>query len=308
MKLILFLAFSVSSLSTWAQPQYEIDYNKITKTLREKRYNELEEYKRKNPRYNNLDMGYLELQIKLENEEYEQIRQTEMHLCQKYKHYCYSKETNDYARRRTNHSIGIDKLYFYNSILKDRKEISDLESDRRIDVAWIQSSLKECKEYKNLCDNSEPLKRYKLKYGKSFDSNEKIEIPSMDALSAMVQGKNSVNALSDEITIKSREVQTRNLNANSCRWSEDFPRRLVEGPGCNSKGNKICVGYVVCERARGEGKFVRMSTCSESNCGANDAVACTKQLNYKSAGPSEETRDFLSESDKAILRGRTSAQ
>lgn len=308
MKLILFLAFSVLSLSTWAQPQYEIDYNKITEAYRVKRHNELEDYKRKNPGFSNLDVGYLELEIKLENDEYDQVLKTEKHLCQKYKHYCYSKEMNDYARRRANEGIGIKKLYFFNSILKDRKEITDLESDRRIDVAWIQSYLKECKEYKNLCDNSESLERYKKKYGKSFDYNEKIEIPSMDALSAMVQGKSSVNALSEEITIKSREVQTRNLNPNSCRWSEDFPRRLVEGPGCNSKGNKICVGYVVCERARGAGKFVRMSTCSESNCGANDAVACTKQLNYKSAGPSEETRDFLSESDKAILRGRTSAQ
>jgi hypothetical protein len=70
----------------------------------------------------------------------------------------------------------------------------------------------------------------------------------------------------------------------TCEWVRDTPRRIISVPGCgnNLPKKKACVGYVLCYQKSGL-KYVRMSTCSERNCGENDAVDCTKEIGYSSS-------------------------
>lgn len=96
--------------------------------------------------------------------------------------------------------------------------------------------------------------------------------------------------------------------AETCEWAADMPRRIVQGPGCDKNGSKICVAYVVCDRKSGAGKFVRMSTCSESNCGIGDAQNCTKQLPYRSFKPDDESKSYPSDLIRKILIQSNSSQ
>lgn len=102
------------------------------------------------------------------------------------------------------------------------------------------------------------------------------------------------------------EKNPRNYKAETCRWVTDLPRKIVNGPGCSSKGRSlICTGYVVCEQKEGGGKFIRMSTCGADKCGGSDedAVRCTKDQRYFSQKPSGETKLFMTPRVKKILSG-----
>ena len=101
------------------------------------------------------------------------------------------------------------------------------------------------------------------------------------------------------------EKSPRNYNADSCEWVSDLPRRIVHGPSCGRYSNSICTGYVVCDQKVGGGKFVRMSTCGPEYCGATkrDAVNCTKQGNYFSRKPKDESREFVTPKLKKIFSG-----
>jgi hypothetical protein len=104
------------------------------------------------------------------------------------------------------------------------------------------------------------------------------------------------------------ELSPRNYRPDTCRWVEDLPRRIVNGPGCTSRGrSRICTGYVICDQIEGGGKFIRMSTCSTDKCGASDgdAVRCTKDQGYFSEKPASEHKQFMSPKLKKILSGST---
>lgn len=98
------------------------------------------------------------------------------------------------------------------------------------------------------------------------------------------------------------EKSPRNYKAETCKWVNDLPRKIVVGPGCGGKSkSRICTGYVVCEQKVGGGKFVRQSTCAADKCGENDAVACTRDQFYFSSKPSDEEKQFVSPKLKEIL-------
>ena len=97
-----------------------------------------------------------------------------------------------------------------------------------------------------------------------------------------------------------------NFDANSCQWVEDMPRKIHEAPGCGrGRTTKICVGYVVCDRKNGGGKFIRSSTCSEENC--SDAKECTKDRHFWSRPAAENDQKYLHRDIRNLIEGRSSS-
>ncbi len=93
-----------------------------------------------------------------------------------------------------------------------------------------------------------------------------------------------------------------NFDADSCQWVEDMPRKIHEAPGCGrGRTTKICVGYVVCNRTVGEGKFIRASTCGEENCG--NAADCTKDQHYWSSSAAENDQKYLGRDIRDLING-----
>lgn len=96
---------------------------------------------------------------------------------------------------------------------------------------------------------------------------------------------------------------------DSCEWVKDLPRKIVAGPGgkdCHNDGKgevraNICIGYVACQHDNG-GIFIRMSTCSPANCGADKAKDCTMQKKYHSVkGKGEQHETISGEIREAVL-------
>ncbi len=105
---------------------------------------------------------------------------------------------------------------------------------------------------------------------------------------------------------ESDEKSPRNYKPETCKWVQDLPRKVVNGPGCGGKSrSRICTGYVVCEQKTGGAKFIRMSTCGADKCGGSDedAVRCTKDMGYYSQKPASESKLFMSPKLKKILSG-----
>lgn len=112
-------------------------------------------------------------------------------------------------------------------------------------------------------------------------------------------------------SVNEDESSPRNYKAETCKWVSDIPRKIVNGPGCNSRSrSRMCTGYVVCEQKEGGGKFVRMSTCRAQYCGGSDedAVRCTKDMAYFSERPASETKMFVTPRVKNLLKGGASEQ
>jgi hypothetical protein len=61
-----------------------------------------------------------------------------------------------------------------------------------------------------------------------------------------------------------------------CRWDLTRPPRIIEGPGCQASGARLCRGMVICKN------YTRLATCSENFCQINTATACSKQQGYGS--------------------------
>lgn len=92
------------------------------------------------------------------------------------------------------------------------------------------------------------------------------------------------------------------FDADTCEWVQDMPRKIHEAPGCGrAKTTKICVGYVVCNRKEGEGKFIRASTCGDENC--SDPVACTKDKHFWSSPASENDQKYLGRDIQNLING-----
>lgn len=107
------------------------------------------------------------------------------------------------------------------------------------------------------------------------------------------------------------EKTPRNYKPETCRWVNDLPRKVVNGPGCGPKQrSKMCTGYVICEQKQGGAKFIRMSTCSADKCGSSDedAVRCTKDMGYFSMRPQGETKLFMTPALKKVLSNGATRQ
>ncbi|HXH74209.1 MAG TPA: hypothetical protein VNJ08_04545 [Bacteriovoracaceae bacterium] len=84
----------------------------------------------------------------------------------------------------------------------------------------------------------------------------------------------------------------------SCKWSEELPRRIVAGPDCplasseeGPKGTLICTGHIVCDqKVKNKPKYLRLATCSSVLCGKDDAVKCLKQPGYGSTTALDENK------------------
>ncbi len=114
-----------------------------------------------------------------------------------------------------------------------------------------------------------------------------------------------------EPTAQTPNTQLRTIKPETCKWVTDLPRRIINAPGCTAGArNRICTGFVSCDRSEGEGKFIRLSTCRSEFCGSGDenAVRCTQDMNFSSSRPSDETRDTVSPQLGERLSGRGSRQ
>lgn len=86
-----------------------------------------------------------------------------------------------------------------------------------------------------------------------------------------------------------------NYKPDTCKWVEDMPRKVHRAPGCSRSGVQVCVGYVVCEQAKSEAKFVRTATCRPERCGEDDVVSCVNDELYTSVKAKDEDRNYMSE-------------
>lgn len=109
---------------------------------------------------------------------------------------------------------------------------------------------------------------------------------------------------------KEAEESPRNYDADSCEWVSQIPRKIVTGiDGCNkNKPADICMGYVKCSK-RSETEdapsFIRQSTCSPENCGADKAVECTKEASFASNAPGDEEKLFIRTNIKNKIKEAT---
>lgn len=139
------------------------------------------------------------------------------------------------------------------------------------------------------------------KKGPKRDVAQKDDKPAEDASASEPE---LVEASDDEKT-------PRNYKPETCRWVNDLPRKIVNGPGCGPKNrSKICTGYVICEQKEGGAKFIRMSTCSPDKCGGSDedAVKCTKDMGYYSMKPQGEEKLFMTPELKKVLSNGSTRQ
>lgn len=117
---------------------------------------------------------------------------------------------------------------------------------------------------------------------------------------APAAGETPAPEIADQETL---DDKFENFDADSCAWVEDMPRKVHEAPGCGrGRTTKLCVGYVVCNRTSGGGKFIRASTCGENNCG--DAVACTKDAHYWSSPASESDQKYIHRDIRDLIERR----
>lgn len=130
---------------------------------------------------------------------------------------------------------------------------------------------------------------------------------SCEALIALDAGSTTPEVDTTPVVVEEEddEKSPRNYKAETCKWVNDLPRKIVNGPSCGKTRSQICTGYVVCEQKTGGGKFIRMSTCGPGKCGASDAdaVSCTKDQGYWSKKPASETKLFMSKKLKETLSG-----
>ncbi len=277
------------------------EMHRISDANHERRQKEADDFRKNHPNWST-SIDYLAFEIKQEKDEFNSDLEMHKNLCQRFNSYCYKNEDLREKERELAYKIERNKLT-YQLLSKVRSnKMTDKEKDRLIDVFRIQYLSKECSEFKQLCTLvTKDLSEYKKNYGKDYDPTESIKIEPMSF-------DNQDNDRAGKEIIKNPVHDPRNYKPESCVWAEDLPRRIVEGPGCNKTGNRLCVGFVVCEQKTGGAKFVRMSTCSSENCGDGAAVACTKQLGYGSRRPEDETKATVSDPIKDILTNKSSQQ
>ena len=108
------------------------------------------------------------------------------------------------------------------------------------------------------------------------------------------------------------ESSPKSYVAASWDWVEDIPRRIVVTPNsCKGKEDvKVCTGYVVCKSKNSETtpSFIRQSTCSERNCTADKAAACTREGGYGSTRPEDLDKQFINTKVKKAILEKANAQ
>lgn len=182
------------------------------------------------------------------------------------------------------------------------KQINDLKETSQSSQCLIERKFKHQK-------NAEVLAGLEEGHKKDWES-----LPVPRSCEALFQKEKEAKEATENKEVKEEKIveenedekSPRNYKAETCRWVSDLPRKIVNGPGCSSKGRSlICTGYVVCEQKEGGGKFIRMSTCAADKCGASDAdaVRCTKDQRYFSLKPAGESKLFMTPKLKKILNG-----
>lgn len=87
------------------------------------------------------------------------------------------------------------------------------------------------------------------------------------------------------------KISGRNIKAETCEWVTDISRRIVKASPADNcsvyEPQKLCIGYVSCQSKNSDARFVRLSTCSASNCGPtdSDAMNCTLEQGFYSRVP-----------------------
>lgn len=152
-------------------------------------------------------------------------------------------------------------------------------------------------------ENPEPLTP-------NFEVSVQAEVPIPQAEPEQIQDSANVpnQASSDNSSPDEQESNPRNYNPESCEWVADMPRRIAQGPSCGRTPSQICTGYVICNLREGEGRFIRMSTCSPELCGQGDAKSCTKDRRFFSSRPSGETRNFMDRRLRDVIRNGSSVR
>jgi len=261
-----------------------------------------DEYHKNHPNYA-YTVPYLEFQITAKRKMWDDRIKISQDLCTKFKTYCQDEAEVKKEIRHSEHYVNLIKDRYNSYHLREAGKITKEEGDRLHEAKHMHFLQSECNSPYNIeasCKGVEEYKlKYKTKFGKDYDPNEKFpELVYPDA---------EVNPKTEEVKTEVKEepkeevVDPRNYNSSTCVWASDMPRRIVQGPGCSTAGNQVCVGYVVCEQKTGGGKFIRMSTCGDENCGEGDAVACTKQGGYSSRKPKDETKNTVTKELKTFL-------
>lgn len=272
------------------------EMDRIRKANLNLRQEESDGFKKNHPNYAS-SKEYVAFKIKQENDTFNSDLEMYQDLCQRFNSYCDSVERIKERERSRDYNIEVHKLNYQSADKVNSGKMKETESDRLRDLIYLQFLSNECSEFKHLCDVLDKEKgEYKTKYSREYDSNEIVKVEEM-----------SLNENKKEETVKDNTptYNGRNYKPDSCVWAEDLPRRIVEGPGCNKAGNRLCVGFVVCEQKVGGAKFVRMSTCSSEHCVDGGAVACTKQMGYGSRRPEDVTKATVSDPIKDILSNKS---
>jgi hypothetical protein len=304
MKLCVYLLLLISTTSVFAQETpSSLERKRISSENLKRRQQEEDNYQKshKNWAYT---PGYLAFQEKMINQEFEDDKKLDQQICDKYKgsNCIFVDDSHKQANEREKvYSIGRVKLENQLFHLKQSKKIQESERDRRVDADWLDYLKRECEEFKSkgLCITFEAnKKKYKAKYNTEYTATKKQEVNG----SGVVDKEHTKT--NEALVVKKEEESTQdplNYKPETCVWSDDIPRKIVTGPDCSKAGSKICVGYVVCEQKEGQGRFVRMSTCSSSNCGELDAADCTKQGGYGSRHPKDEDKETVTNRLKDVM-------
>lgn len=288
MKNIFTILITLLSINTFADVADDM-HTRITNENAEKQRADLAKYKADHPDWSKRSEPYLQFQIQQEEETY-QLKQTKLDfLCTTYKKYCF-----DDAYKKADvrdRDFYIAQLNDDFSLLKklDAKEITSEERDRLHAAFFIDYLKNECENFQRLC---EVFNEKKL----SYKENYKVEYGATVAPGA---GSSVAPSVTPKPEVKNKVVvaQTGSFKSETCKWVSDMPRRLVFGPGCDGGRNAmVCTGFVVCDsNDEAGGKFIRQSTCGSANCSDDKAVACTKQANFGSCKPEDETKTGISQ-------------
>ncbi len=202
--------------------------------------------------------------------------------------------------------MGASEDEFFKELCKDAKlKVGHCSSESEKQRKIARDSRLCIFKIKELWQNSQLPKDVKIqKYNQNFpwvenDPEFDLDFNSCDPY---------LKAHGDLIKLEKQKLnQGDNFDTEKCVWATGTKPRIVTLPNpsdCQIEGNpktiSICTGYVVCPKKvkadddELQGNFVRRSTCSPENCGADSAVDCTKERGYFSTRAKSEVGSVLS--------------
>lgn len=135
--------------------------------------------------------------------------------------------------------------------------------------------------------SSQPKKDSETMFQKHFDEWE-AQNPK-DCQKLLDKDLDTYGPFASEGSSAIDEDNELDINAESCEWTSDLPRKVISSPGCKSgKENLICTGYVTCKLKGKELKVLKLATCQATSCGAKDAVKCVGSAGFGTEKPQDE--------------------